>query len=643
MSPLVALGLRLARGASRTDRLRAVLVIGACAIATTLLLAVFAVTRIEAIVSGGHLEREDRVLYAAIAATIGLPVLMLLVTVTRLSASIRDRRLAALRLLGLPPGRTRAVAAVEAGVLALVGLVPGTAVFYAVWPLVAGMIRFGRDSTAAGISPTVEQFLAVVVCVPLVAVVVSLAPTRAVTARPLAVRRGAPVGRPSLFRVLPILAGIALLATMFRVSQDPATSGDVAMFWPFLAGAVLAGLGLPVVVPVLVRTVADVLARTTRRPAVIVAARRLQLEPAATTRLVAGLLLAVFVVTGARCVLTAWERTPQYVEAYHAAYVGPQVIDVRDTSGGKPVDLGVLAAESAVRKVVPATIVEGNCDEPNEVCGNAYVGTCAELRRLVSVQRCRDDQVAWLRPTSAPKEDPLVPPGTPIEVGPGPAGSSTRIEVPAPSAEITWSGAAPESTYQFLLSAAVFLPRSAPGAADLIRATVPTYVIYADPGKQNQQIVLGAVGALLAGEYGAGAVDYSTLEQVDNYRYILWSVTTVVVLVGLTAFGIAAVDRATERRREVASLRILGAHVALARTSQLLQALIPLGLGIPVAAGLGLLAGTGYLAFGGIRAYAPWPSVVTTAVVATVAALLVAAATVPALGRAVDPRMLRRE
>ena len=115
------------------------------------------------------------------------------------------------------------------------------------------------------------------------------------------------------------------------------------------------------------------------------------------------------------------------------------------------------------------------------------------------------------------------------------------------------------------------------------------------------------------------------------------------VLVGLTAFGVAAVDRATERRREVASLHILGAQVTLARTSQLFQALIPLGSGIPLAAGLGLLAGTGYLAFGGIRAYAPWPSVVTIAVAAMVAAVLVAAATVPALGRAVDPRMLRRE
>ena len=92
-------------------------------------------------------------------------------------------------------------------------------------------------------------------------------------------------------------------------------------------------------------------------------------------------------------------------------------------------------------------------------------------------------------------------------------------------------------------------------------------MIFADPGKENQQAVLDAARPLLPEGYGFNAVDYSALEQVDNYRHILWTVTAVVVLVGLTAFGVAAVDRATERRREVASLHILGAQVTLARTA----------------------------------------------------------------------------
>ena len=134
MSPVVALGLRLAWGSSRTERLRAGLVAGACVLGTLLLLAVLAVARTETLASGGRPDPEDRILYAAIAATVGLPVLMLLATVTRLSASIRDRRLAALRLLGLAPGLTRTVAAVEAGVLALAGMVVGAAAYYAAGP-----------------------------------------------------------------------------------------------------------------------------------------------------------------------------------------------------------------------------------------------------------------------------------------------------------------------------------------------------------------------------------------------------------------------------------------------------------------------------------------------------------------------------
>lgn len=54
-------------------------------------------------------------LMAGTIGMIALPVTVLVASIARLSASIRDRRLANLRLLGLTAGRTRIVAAAEVG------------------------------------------------------------------------------------------------------------------------------------------------------------------------------------------------------------------------------------------------------------------------------------------------------------------------------------------------------------------------------------------------------------------------------------------------------------------------------------------------------------------------------------------------
>ncbi|MEJ7702348.1 MAG: ATP-binding cassette domain-containing protein [Geodermatophilaceae bacterium] len=130
-------------------------------------------------------------------------------------------------------------------------------------------------------------------------------------------------------------------------------------------------------------------------------------EPAGTTRLVAALLVALFVVAGGRCVLVAFETTPQYQRAALAASTGPQLAQL-DVPEGSSLNAGVLADHAGctrgrtgspgrhrVHAGGPTRLPPG-ADRPS-TCGEAFVGTCAQLAFFSrQITGCRDDQAAWL-------------------------------------------------------------------------------------------------------------------------------------------------------------------------------------------------------------------------------------------------------
>ncbi|MBM7786972.1 FtsX-like permease family protein [Tenggerimyces flavus] len=636
MSPEFRLGVRLAVGTGRRERLRAGLIVGASALGVFVLLATLAVSHAEAVRWGQDFDMSHRLLLAVIVVFLAMPVLVLLATVNRLSASVRDRRLAALRLLGLPPGRTRLVAAVEAGTLALAGVVVGTGLFFAVRPVVGVLSLAGRRYPVVDFLPPVVQVLAVVAGVVLLAVLVSLAPTRAVTARPLATRADGPTRRPSLLRLVPSLAGAAMLG--YALLRNDEASNVWEVLGPFLVGTVLTGVGLPIAVPVIVRGLADVLAQLTKRPAALIAARRLQLEPTGTTRVVAGLLIALYLVTGAQCVIVMWERTPQYIDSYHNAYIGPQQIGFMPSDKPLP-PIDQLTDRPYVRQIIAAHTFQPDCEGSGSLCvTEVYLGTCAELTVLLaSATGCRDDQVSWVG-TKALTGENRPPAGDPLELRP--ARGDGVLTVEAPSTEITWDS---ESDYPAVFPT-LFVPRDHPGAEVLLGDEHRTWVVIADPGREVWNAVYDDVLAVTGGlDFGMSMPDWEVLDQVAGYRVILWGVTSVAVFVGLIAFGIAAIDRAVERRPQVVALRALGAPNRLARRAQLLQTLVPLGLGLPLAGGLGLLAGSSYLAFDDETAYLPWASVLGLVAAAVLAAVLVALATLPAVGGRLSPEQLRRE
>ena len=625
MTPLLRLGVRLAGGGGPPERVRAASVVLASAIGCWLLLNTFAIAAAESVLRDDlFAATEMQRLLAAVVAAIVMPVLVLTATASRLSATLRDRRLASLRLLGLSPRQTRVVAATEVGATAVLGTALGVLLFWLTRPVVSGLQVAGRDWSSVPFQPAPWSHVAVVVGVPLATVVVSLIPTRGLGRSIL----GSQVHdqRPSAWRAAPLAGGLLLLT--WAVAGAQPEGGSSPEFYAFFIGTILTALGVLLVVPIFVPLVAEVALRVSSRPTVRIAARRLQSQPAGMTRVVAGLLVGLFVIAGARGVVTAWETTPQYVRADQSLHHGPQVLDVSVRRIASADAAAALERAPGVRDVVPLRNVTTRCTVTGP-CMQALVGTCAEVATLApDAVGCRDDAVTWIRAAeSMPGSDQTFTWLPTRRHGPPPT-----LTLPAPDSVIYTDD--PVAALQ----AGVFIPISTPGIQALIPER-PDFTVLAGPGAEVAQDIERTV---------RGASVFSQAAPEDYYfvaglRALVWSVAAVILSVGLLAFAISAVDRAIGRRREIVSLQLVGVPPRTLRATQWYESLLPLVLGLPMAIGLGWWAGSAFLALGDELNATPWRSVTGLAGVSVVGALIVAGLTVIAASPRIRADLIRRE
>jgi hypothetical protein len=236
-----------------------------------------------------------------IAAVVVLfPLLILINTATRLAATRREERLAALRLVGATPRQVNVVASVDAVVTASAGVVIGVLAFLAIRPLLESISFSGVQFFGYTVTPTLWGYLAMVVLVPLLAALSSLVSLRRVWITPLGVSRRTTPRPPGWWRVLPIIAGIPLFIAPL-VSNPGNPDGTPAFIGLFLimAGLVLGGSWLTM-------QIARILARMARGPSALLAARRLSDNPKGAFRTSAGLVLAVFAGSLVACVVPAF-------------------------------------------------------------------------------------------------------------------------------------------------------------------------------------------------------------------------------------------------------------------------------------------------------------------------------------------------
>lgn len=230
------------------------------------------------------------------AVALLLPVLILIATASRLSAARREERFAAMRLVGATPRQVSVLAAVEAAVAAVAGVLAGLALFFLFRPLLVHVPLGGAPFAPGDLSLSPVDVLLVVLGVPIAAAVSGRLALRRVQISPLGVSRRTSSPPPRAVRVVPLLAGIALLA-YFDLAGKPGSNGGQIL--ELLAGFVLLLVGLVLAGPWLTTAGSRLLAKRASSPASLIAGRRLLDNPRAAFRFISGLVLALFITSAA--------------------------------------------------------------------------------------------------------------------------------------------------------------------------------------------------------------------------------------------------------------------------------------------------------------------------------------------------------
>jgi FtsX-like permease family len=230
------------------------------------------------------------------AVALLLPVLILIATASRLSATRREQRFAAMRLVGATPHQISVISAVEAVVAAVVGVAVGFALFFALRAPLYHVTFTGAPFAQGDLSLHWIDVALVVIGVPIAAVVSARVALRRVQTSPLGVQRRTSSRPPRIVRVVPLLAGIALLA-YFDAAGKPSDVGSQLL--ELLVGFVLLIVGLVFAGPWFTTAGSRLMTKRANRPAALIAGRRLLDNPKAAFRFISGLVIALFISSAA--------------------------------------------------------------------------------------------------------------------------------------------------------------------------------------------------------------------------------------------------------------------------------------------------------------------------------------------------------
>ncbi|MGC9544792.1 FtsX-like permease family protein [Streptomyces sp. UG1] len=250
-----------------------------------------------------------------------VPLLVLAASAARLSVSRRDQRLAALRLIGATPGRIAGMTAAEALLTGAAGAVLGAVGYGLLLPVAASLPLAGGSWYPADLWVGARPLLAVTAGVITLVVISALAGLRQVVVGPLGVARRSRSRGASAVRAVIFVAVVAVYGWVTREYG----SADVVALYAFAA----LFLALAVIGPWVVRLLGRIVTALAKRPATLLAGRRLLDDPKAAWRIVSGLTLAGFV----------------------AGFFALLTLDSAPPWGGRPDQLAIAAPASKVTQM----------------------------------------------------------------------------------------------------------------------------------------------------------------------------------------------------------------------------------------------------------------------------------------------------
>ncbi|MFC8037418.1 FtsX-like permease family protein, partial [Streptomyces griseoincarnatus] len=360
-----------------------------------------------------------------------VPVGVFIATAVRFGGERRDRRLAALRLVGSDSRMTRRIAAGEALAGAVLGLLFGTVFFLAGREFAASVELFRISVFPSDLNPSPLLVLLVAAAVPAAAVVVTLLALRGVVIEPLGVVRTArPARRRLWWRLLLPLAGVGMLVPMLGQGRH---NGDFNQY--LVVGGVLCLLvGVTALLPWLVEAVVARLGAGGL--AWQLAVRRLQLSSGTAARMVNGIAVAVAGAIALQMLFTG-------IDSQYTRDTGQDVSRAQmqvELPDGVPVAPAAAAFEKteSVRDVQALSYgyaYEKLTDDPEEAARGAQltVGDCEALRMLAKLTACRDGDVFALTGADYDTDTPaLNKPGRALHMQP--VGDPT-----APQQDVVWT------------------------------------------------------------------------------------------------------------------------------------------------------------------------------------------------------------
>ena len=558
-----------------------------------------------------------------------VPVAVFVATATRLAATRREQRLAALRLIGATPAQVARLAVVEALLYTGIGAPAGIFVFALARPLVAQIPLDGATWWPDAITPPVIEALGLIVVVQVVGALAALAGMRRLSLSPLGVQRRVTPPQPSALRLVPTFAGLVSLIVSVNVFRGPDV---VPLVFVGVSFATIIG-GIAFAGPWLTALVGRVLGRIARGPSALLAGRRLADDPRGSFGSIAGVIMAVFVASAfftfaAYATLHAGAfnapTRPNVVQAMPRNAASAEVMAARLSSvkGVQSVlgirDVGLIASsgDSMQAWVVPCKSLLAEMAMPEASCGSARVHTILPPGRalgssyeVVSYDSRFEELVRLDFPVDPATVAPLVPDATSVEGLPDLiidpiAFGDAAAQLPVTRLYVTTDGAAASServraaVQAMDVTATVFL-------ADTKVSSVPQFAEVA------RIVGLGLIGSLLL----AGC-----------------------------SLAVATMTGLLERRREFTFLRAAGMPVARLRVLVLLQAGVPLVVVSGFSALLGVVVAQAILRMATVAEVPmPDPSLVGVLGVSLAVAMAVVVATLPAVDGLTRPTSLRSE